>query len=184
MSYLRTFLPWIVFAVLPSGNWQWAALAALVVAVAVIGQQLRSGVGPDALIIEIGSAVFFAVLAGIAFANPDSGVHDYSAALSAGTLAVIAGVSLAIGKPFTLGIAKRTTPREVWELKPFIRTNVIITAVWTAAFALTAVVLAFVAHAGNAHSTPATLVQVAGFALPMIFTVRYVAHVQAKAGAR
>ncbi|WRZ92123.1 hypothetical protein OHB54_25535 [Streptomyces sp. NBC_01007] len=184
MSYLRTFLPWIVFAVLPSGNWQWAALAALVVAVAVIVQQLRSGVGPDALIIEIGSAIFFAVLAVIAFANPDSGVHDYSAALSAGTLAVIAGVSLAIGKPFTLGIAKRTTPREVWELKPFIRTNVIITTVWTAAFALTAVVLAFVAHAGNAHSTPATLVQVAGFALPMIFTVRYVAHVQAKAGAR
>ncbi|MEU9137421.1 hypothetical protein AB0D33_15865 [Streptomyces sp. NPDC048404] len=184
MSYLRTFLPWIVFAVLPSGNWQWAAVAALVVAVAVIVQQLRSGVGPDALIIEIGSAVFFSVLAVIAFANPDSGVHDYSAALSAGTLAVIAGVSLAIGKPFTLGIAKRTTPREVWGLKPFIRTNVVITAVWTAAFALTAVVLAFVAHAGNAHSTPATLVQVAGFALPMIFTVRYVAHVQAKAGAR
>ncbi|MET9410039.1 hypothetical protein ABZX90_30360 [Streptomyces sp. NPDC002935] len=184
MSYLRTFLPWIVFAVLPSGNWQWAAVAALVVAVAVIVQQIRSGVGPDALIIEIGSAVFFAVLAVIAFANPDSGVHDYSAALSAGTLAVIAGVSLAIGKPFTSGIAKRTTPREVWGLKPFIRTNVIITAVWTAAFALTAVVLAFVAHAGNAHSTPATLIQVAGFAVPMIFTVRYVAHVQAKAGTR
>ncbi|MFE2531438.1 hypothetical protein [Streptomyces sp. NPDC059371] len=184
MSYLRTFLPWIVFAALPSGDWQWAALAALVVAVAVIVQQIRSGVGPDGLIIEIGSAVFFAALAGIAFADPDSGVHGYSAALSAGTLAVIAGVSLAIGKPFTLGIAKRTTPREVWGLKPFIRTNVVITGVWTAAFALTAVVLAFVAHAGNAHSTLATLIQVTGFALPMIFTVRYVAHVQAKAGAR
>jgi hypothetical protein len=184
MSYLRTFLPWIVFAALPSGNWQWAALAALVVAVAVIVQQMRAGAGFDALIIELGSAVFFAVLAVIAFANPDSGVHDYSAALSAGTLAVIAGVSLAIGKPFTLGIAKRTTPREVWGLKPFIRTNVIITGVWTAAFALTAVVLAFVAHAGNAHSAPAALIQVAGFALPMIFTLRYVAHVQAKAGAR
>ncbi|MGW3819251.1 hypothetical protein [Streptomyces sp. NPDC005046] len=184
MSYLRTFLPWIVFAALPSGSWQWAALAAQVVAVAVIVQQIRSDVGPDGLIIEIGSAVFFGVLAVIAFANPDSSVHDYSAALSAGTLAVIAGVSLAIGKPFTLGIAKRTTPREVWGLKPFIRTNVIITGVWTAAFALTAVVLASVAHAGNAHSTPAALIQVAGFVLPMIFTVRYVAHVQAKAGAR
>ena len=31
MSYLRTFLPWIVFAVLPSGDWQWSALAALLV---------------------------------------------------------------------------------------------------------------------------------------------------------
>ncbi|MFF4347352.1 hypothetical protein [Streptomyces sp. NPDC001530] len=182
MSYLRTFLPWIVFAVLPSGSWQWGALAALVVAVAVIGQQVRAGTGFDALIIEPGSAVFFAVLAVVAFADPHSGVHDYSAALSSGTLAVIAGVSLAIGKPFTLGIAKRTTPREVWGLKPFIRTNVVITAVWTAAFALTAVALAFVAHAGNGHSTPATLIQGAGFVLPMVFTVRYVAHVQAEAG--
>jgi hypothetical protein len=183
MSYLRTFLPWIIFAVLPSGQWQWAALAALVVAVAVIVQQRRAGAGFDALIIETGSAAFFAVLAVIAFTDPHSAVHDYSAAASSGTLAVIAGVSLAIGKPFTLGIAKRTTPRELWGLKPFVRTNVVITAVWTAAFALTAIVLAVVAHAGNAHSTTATLIQVAGFVIPMVFTVRYVAAVQAKAGA-
>lgn len=182
MSYLRTFLPWIVFAVLPSGSWQWGASAALVVAVALIGQQVRAGVGLDALIIELGSAAFFAVLAAIAFTDHDSGVHDYSGALSSGTLAVIAGASLAVGKPFTLGIAKRTTPRELWELKPFIRINVVITSVWTAAFALTALVLAFEAHAGHGHSTPATLVQIAGFAVPMAFTIRYVAHVQAKAG--
>lgn len=97
MSYLRTFLPWIVFAAVPSGSWQWGALAALVVAVAVIGQQVRTGTGLDALIIELGSAVFFAVLAVIAFADPHSGVHGYSAALSSGTLAVIAGLSLAVG---------------------------------------------------------------------------------------
>lgn len=182
MSYLRTFLPWIVFAVLPSGQWQWGALAALVVAVALTVQQRRSGAGLDALIIEVGSAAFFAILAVIAFADPHSAVHDYSAAASSGTLAVVAGVSLAIGKPFTLGIAKRTTPSELWDLKPFIRTNVVITAVWTAAFAVTAVVLAVVAHAGNAHSTTATVIQVAGFVIPMVFTVRYVAAVQAKAG--
>ncbi|MEU5024669.1 hypothetical protein [Streptomyces milbemycinicus] len=182
MSYLRTFLPWIVFAVLPSGSWQWGALAALVVAVGLIGQQVRDGVGLDALIIELGSAVFFAALAVVAFTDHDSGVHDYSAALSSGTLAVIAGVSLAVGKPFTLGIAKRTTPRELWALKPFIRTNVVITAVWTGAFVLTALALAFEAHTGHGHSTPATLVQIAGFAVPMVFTIRYVAHVQAKAG--
>lgn len=182
MSYVRTFLPWIVFAVLPSGQWQWAALAALVVAVGLVAQQRTAGAGFDALIIELGSAAFFAGLAAIAFADPDSGVHDYSAALSSATLALIAGVSLLIGKPFTLGIAKRSTPREVWGLKPFIRTNVVITAVWTAAFAVTAAALAVIAHAGNAHSTPATIVQVAGFALPMLFTVRYVAAAQAKAG--
>ncbi|MEU5532846.1 hypothetical protein [Streptomyces sp. NPDC020362] len=182
MSYLRTFLPWIVFAVVPSGQWQWGALAALAIAVGLIAQEKRSGTGFDALIIETGSAAFFAVLAAIAFADPHSGVHNYSAALSSGTLAVVAGVSLAVRRPFTLGIAKRTTPREYWNLKPFIRVNTVITAVWTAAFVLTAAVLAVLAHSGHAHSTPATVVQIAGFAVPMVFTVRYVAHVQAKAG--
>ncbi|MEU6479302.1 hypothetical protein ABZ858_20900 [Streptomyces sp. NPDC047017] len=182
MSYLRAFLPWIVFAVIPSGSWQWGALAALVAAVAIIVQQARDGARFDALIIETGSAVFFAVLAAIAFADPHSGVHDYSAALSSGVLALIAGVSLAIGKPFTLGIAKRTTPPEVWNLKPFIRTNTVITAVWTAAFLVTALALAAMAHAGHGHSTTATIVQIAGFVVPMVFTVRYVALVQARAG--
>ncbi|MEV0415556.1 hypothetical protein AB0I68_33500 [Streptomyces sp. NPDC050448] len=184
MSYARTFLPWIVFAVLPSAQWQWAAPAGLVAAIAVIVQQRRAGAGFDALIIETGSAVFFAALTALAFADPDTPLHDYSAALSSATLALVAGVSLFIGKPFTLGIAKRTTPREVWGLKPFVRTNVVITAVWTAAFAVTAGVLALLAHAGNGHSTPATLVQLAGFALPMVFTVRYVASVQARVAAR
>lgn len=60
----------------------------------------------------------------------------------------------------------------------------IITTVWTAAFVVTAIGLALVAYSGNAHSLPATLIQLAGFALPMISTVRYVAAVQAEAGAR
>ncbi|WP_262412801.1 hypothetical protein [Actinacidiphila acidipaludis] len=183
MSYLRTFLPWILFAVLPSGSWQWVSLAALAVAVAVIAGQHRVGVTSDALIIEIGSAVFFAALAVVAFTDPHSPAHAYSGALSSGTLAVVAGVSLAVGKPFTLGIAKRTTPREYWTAPPFIRVNTVITAVWTAAFAVTAIALALVAHAGHAHSTPATLLQIAGFAVPMVFTVRYVAHVKAVASA-
>ena len=181
VSYLKTFLPWIIFAVLPSRSWQWAALAACVVAVTLIVTELRSGARPDALIIEIGSAAYFAVLAVIAFANPHSGVHPYTATISSAVLALIAGLSLAIGRPFTLGIAKRTTPQEYWKSPLFIRTNVIITAVWTAAFAVTAVVLGMLAHGGNSRSTAATVVQVAGFVVPMLFTVRYVAYVQAKA---
>ncbi|MFD5507918.1 hypothetical protein ACFWIB_09105 [Streptomyces sp. NPDC127051] len=184
MSYVRTFLPWIVFAVVPSAQWQWGALAGLVAAVAVTVEQRLAGAGFDALIIELGSALFFAALTVIAFTDPHSGVHDYSAALSSATLALIAGGSLLVGKPFTLGIAKRTTPREVWGLRPFIRTNLVITAVWTAAFAVTAGALAALAHAGHGHSTSATLVQAAGFVVPMLFTVRYAAAVQAKAKAQ
>ena len=35
MSYLRTFLPWIVYAVIPSSDWKWAALAGLIVSIVV-----------------------------------------------------------------------------------------------------------------------------------------------------
>lgn len=71
----------------------------------------------------------------------------------------------------------------MWGLRPFVRSNVVITAVWTAAFAVTAGALTALAHAGHGHSTSATLVQAAGFVVPMLFTVRYVAAVQAKARA-
>ncbi|QKW23884.1 hypothetical protein HUT16_36555 [Kitasatospora sp. NA04385] len=184
MSYLRTFLPWIVFAAVPAEQWQWAALAGLAVAAAVIAQQRRAGAGWDALIIETGSALYFAALAALAFADPHSGLRDYSAALSSAVLALIAGVSLLIGRPFTLGIAKRTTPQEFWTLKPFIRINTVITAVWTAAFAVTAVALAAIAHAGDGRSAAALAVQIAGFAVPMVFTVRYVAVARARAQQR
>ncbi|MFI0738403.1 hypothetical protein ACH4PU_09945 [Streptomyces sp. NPDC021100] len=178
MNYVVTFSPWIVYAVLPSQQWQWAALAGLVVAVGVIVKQRSAGYGPDALIIESWSAAFFAVLAAVAFADPHSALHPYSAALSSAVLALIAGVSLLVGKPFTLGIAKQSTPREIWGRPLFVRTNAVITAVWTVAFAVAAAALALLAHAGQGHSTTATAVQVVGFVAPMMFTKRYIAGVR------
>jgi len=68
----------------------------------------------DALIIEIGSGIFFAGLVVLAFVAPESVLLGYSTALSSAALAVIAWGSLAIRRPFTLGIAKQTTPRELW----------------------------------------------------------------------
>ncbi|ANZ14798.1 hypothetical protein SNOUR_07395 [Streptomyces noursei ATCC 11455] len=149
-------------------------------AVGVIVRQRSAGYGPDALIIESGSAAFFAVLAAVAFADPDSALHPYSAALSSGVLALIAGVSLVVGKPFALGIAEQSTPREVWGWPLFVRTNTVITTVWTLAFAVTASVLALLAHADQGHSTTATAVQIAGFVGPMMFTKRCVATIQTR----
>jgi hypothetical protein len=134
------------------------------------------------MIIEIGSAVFFTALAILAFADPHSGLHHYSAALANGTLALMALISLAIHRPFTLGIAKQSTPREYWDMPAFIRVNVVITAVWTTSFVVTAVVIAFIA--GQGQVVAVVIVQIAGLVAPMIFTNRYVAHVQAQAEAR
>jgi hypothetical protein len=180
MMYLRAFLPWIVYAVIPSGSWQWGALAAFVVAVGLIVMQRRAGGPADAVIIETGSAVFFAALAVVAFANPHSGLHPYSAALANGMLAIVALISLAVRKPFTLGIAKQSTPREYWDQPAFLRVNMIITSVWAASFVVTAITAALIAHATGGHGTPTLITQIAGIVVPMVFTRRYVAYVQAK----
>ena len=177
MSYLRAFAPWIVFAVVPTNDWKWAALAALAISIIGITRHTRSGLPLDAQIIDIGSAVYFAALTALAFADPHTPLHAYTASLASGALGLIAGVSLAVGKPFTLGIAKQQTPREFWNNPLFIRTNVIITTVWTASFIIGCVVLAFIAHSSVLDRS---IVQVVSFVIPMVFTVRYAAYIKAK----
>jgi len=176
VSYLRSFAPWIVFAVIPGSQWKWAALIALVISVVGIARQARSGLPLDAQIIEIGSAIYFAALAALAFADPQTPLHAYTACMASGALALIGGFSLAVGKPFTLGVAKQTTPRELWDRPGFIRVNVIITAVWTASFVVGGVLLVALAHSSILSRS---VVQVAAFAIPMVFTARYVAHARA-----
>jgi hypothetical protein len=181
VSYLRPFLPWIVFAVIPGSAWKWAALIALAISVAGIALQTRSGLPPNAQIIDIGSAVYFAAVAALAFADPRTALHAYIASLAAGALGLIAGFSLAIRRPFTLGIARQSIPEEYWNNPTFIRVNTVITAVWTASFLISCAVLAALAHS----PAPGRIaVQVAGFAVPLAFTLRYAARARARARAR
>jgi hypothetical protein len=173
VSYLRAFAPWIAFAVIPSGYWKWAALLALAISLAGLISQVRAGRPASAQIIEIGSAVYFAAIAGLAFADPDTALHPYVPCLASGALGLIACVSLAVGKPFTLGIARQSVPREVWDHPLFFRVNVIITSVWAASFVTGCVILAFVAHSPVAARSA---VQVAAFVIPLVFTIRYAAR--------
>jgi hypothetical protein len=180
VSYLRSFAPWIVFAIVPASQWKWAALLALVVSIAGMARQVRSGLPFDAQIIEAGSAVYFAALTVLAFANPKTPVHAYTACLASGALALIACASLAIGKPFTLGIARQSVPREAWDNPLFYRVNVVITTAWAASFVIGCIILAFLAHSSVlARST----VQVAAFAIPLVFTIRYVDRARARSRA-
>jgi hypothetical protein len=173
MSYLRAFAPWIAFAIIPSGYWEWAALFALAVSLAGLISQVRAGRPAGAQIIEIGSAVFFAGITGLAFADPKTALHPYVPCLASGVLGLIACVSLVIGKPFTLGIARQSVSREVWDHPLFLRVNVIITSVWAASFVIGCVVLGFLAHSPVAARAA---VQVAAFVIPLVFTIRYAAR--------
>lgn len=177
MSYVLAFAPWIVYAVIPSSQWQWGALAALVLTAATLAWSIARRRPVASMIIQLGSVVFFAAATVLAFADPHTALHPYLPAVSNGWLAVISWFSLAIRQPFTLGIAKLDTPREVWHQPLFIRTNVVITLVWSIAFTLGSAALA-ICGAVQAGSTAVVLVQVASFVIPIVFTIRYVAAVQ------
>jgi hypothetical protein len=179
MSFLRGFIPWIVFAAFSSSTWQWGALAALAVGLRLLIQDRRAGVAADALILETSTVAYFVALSALALAAPHSPLRDYSGALSFGWLAVTAWGTLAVRHPFTLGIARRTAPRELWETPAFLRINTVITTVWATSFALTAGAIAAcdAAHTGAAAKIAC---EVAGFVIPAAFTRTYPKIVQAR----
>jgi hypothetical protein len=160
VSYLRGFLPWIVFAVVSSVAWQWAALIALATSVFFMAKDRRAGVTADAQILNFGTIAFFGVLTVVAFAAPHSPLQTYESGLSSAWLALIAGVSLLVRQPFTLGIA----------------------AVWASSFAVSAVAT-FLCEATNASTLPRIIVQILGFGVPASFTHFYVKAARAAAAA-
>jgi hypothetical protein len=172
MNYLRGFTPWIAFAAVSMIGWQWAALTGLAVSVWLLADHRRAGVAADALILDGSTALYFAAVAAVAFTFPDSGLRHYSGALSLAWLAVTAWATLAVGRPFTTGIARQQAPREIWHSPVFLRVNRVLTAFWAAAFSLTAAADTAVtaAHLGTGANIA---IQAAGFAIPAAFTARY-----------
>jgi len=179
MSYLRGFVPWFVFAAVSTVGWQWGALAALVVGARLLMQDRARRIPANSLVLEISSLGYFVVLTAVAFSFPHSPVQHYVGACSFGWLAVTAWTSLAVRRPFTLGIAKRQAPEEFWHTPQFLRINDVITTAWAAGFALTSVAIAVCVAAGT-NSMATITCQVIGFLAPAVFTNRYPKAVQAR----
>lgn len=171
--YARTFLPWIVLAVASGFDDQAGAVAGLVTALVLLGQDLRRGHRADALILEISTSVYMAALTALAFTVPDSSVLDYGASLAIGWLAITAWGTLVLRRPFTAGIARRRVSAEIAATGLFTRVNRVITAVWAAGFTVTAVVLGLVQHWAPDATALLVAVKVAGFTVPAVFTARY-----------
>jgi hypothetical protein len=182
VSYLRGFVPWIVFAVVASFDWRWAALAALLTGLFLLTQDRRAGVEADAQILDVSTVVYFVAIGTLAFASPDSALEPYNDVISFGWLALTAWGTLVIRRPFTLGIAKRQTPREYWGLPEFVQINVVITTVWATGFTLIGASLAVCTVTG-APAWVGIACHVAGLAAPAVFTSLYPGRVQARLAA-
>jgi hypothetical protein len=169
VSYVRSFAPWILYAALSSLDWRIGVGAAAIAALLLVAEQARRH---DLDLLAEATAVFFVAMTVIALAAPHAGLHHWTPALSAGVLAVVALVSLAIGKPFTLAIAKRSVPEQFWSSSLFIHSNTVITTAWAVGFTASAVLNALIIHHDNT-SKLTIVVQIAAFVVPMVFTKLY-----------
>lgn len=179
MSFLRSFSPWIVFAAVTPLDWRFGAVAGGVAGLLLAAHLRRAAGQPaDALLLDLSSVVFFALVAVLAFADPGSPVRSWVGALSLAWLAATAWLSLAVGHPFTLAIARLSTPRELWGNPVFRRTNVIITMVWAATFTAVAAAVALVEvlDAGPVANVAVHL----AYVVPIVFTRRYPQLVRAR----
>ncbi|MFI9805717.1 hypothetical protein ACIHEJ_15355 [Streptomyces sp. NPDC052301] len=131
-----SFAPWIIFGVVAGpSTWEYAALAALVAAIALSGRDLLRG---RIRILDITAIVFFAVLCVLGLAVSRAQllwVETYAQVISNGLVAVVALGSL-LRDPFTAQYARESTPREFWDSPVFKHINQVLTAVWGLAFAL------------------------------------------------
>jgi hypothetical protein len=179
VGYLRGFIPWIASGVISSFDLRWGSLAGLLTGVLLLLQDRRRGVPMDSEILEISSIGYFLVMGALAFAFPDSALTTYDDAISFGWLALTAWVTIAIRQPFTLGIARRQTPREYWDMPGFFQVNVVIAAVWGVGFTFIGIVLT-AGHIENLPVWTGITAHVVGLVGPAIFTSRYPARVQAR----
>jgi hypothetical protein len=134
MGIFLAFTPFIAFALVATYVGSTAGLiSAAVIAAGLLARDwLMLGKSPK--ILEIGTVVLFTVLALLVV----TGLGEWSVMgvrlRVDGGLLLIALASIVIRRPFTLQYAREQTPQEIWNNPLFIRTNYIITLVWTLAF--------------------------------------------------
>ena len=178
MGILLGFAPFILFALLTNIS---VSLALWVAFAAAFAIGIRDFAHTRILrVLDVGSTILFGLLALYAgFIQPGLSVQAVRLVVDCGLL-LIAATSMAIRNPFTLQYAREQTPQEFWNTPVFIRTNYIITAVWTLAFLVTT---AADATATFNKKFPLSLdigVGLAALALAVIFTARYPVLVRAR----
>ncbi|MEO3826504.1 hypothetical protein [Actinomadura sp. B10D3] len=171
--YARTFLPWVLLAVVSGVDVRAGALTGLAAALALLAHDLRRGRHADSLILEISTTAFLATLTVAAFAAPGSPPMGYGASLAIGWLGVTAWVTLLVGRPFTAGIGRRQVSAEIAATTAFRDINRVLTAVWAASFTVMAAVLGCVQYWSPDDTWLLVAVKITGFTLPAVVTARY-----------
>jgi hypothetical protein len=182
MNYVRSFVPWIVFAFIATRmDWRFSALIGLGTALVLLLWARKERRPAEATVMETSAVIFFALIAIFAFVDRFSALHDYVVALASGWLALTAWGSLAVRRPFTLGIAKQMTDPAGWLNPRFRAVNNVLSSVWAISFTAEAVLLALVLSYAPHATVAVIIVKALCWALPVAFTLGYPAVLRARA---
>jgi hypothetical protein len=136
MGILPAFAPFIVFALADRMVGPMEGLIAGALVAAALAARDCIIPGRAAKILEICTLLLFGDLAlYAALGGPIGSVIGVRLCVVAGLLLIVL-VSMAVGRPFTLQYARDQVASDLWGNPEFVRTNYIITAVWTLAFTL------------------------------------------------
>ena len=139
VGFVVGFVPWIVYWILV-GNAPFivAVLAGLGLAVAINAITLARR--QPLMVLEAGTAVVFAVFVLIALILSDDFLERWLQPLGNAGLFAIVGVSILIGKPFTLQYARKSTPREQWDEPGFVYVCRLLAWLWAGTLAFMTIV--------------------------------------------
>jgi hypothetical protein len=192
MSFVDGFLksgfsgiaPWILLSVLSGpGQFEVAVVGALAISLVIVALGRWRGMPMHSL--EVVGAAYFVALAVVGLMASDNVIRwldDWAGVVSSVVLTLFVVVTILVRKPFAMSYAKQEAPREVWDEPGFLRLNNVISAVWAAAFAVSAavgVVGMLVLHDSNDMWT-AWIVPLAATFAAAAFTEVYPKHVVAR----
>ena len=178
MKILISFLPWILYGIISDSSYFYAIIAAFVATLVI---SIPNIIKKNIKILDIGTFVYFLFMFIVAITPDLVELEHWTFVLSSMALFSISFISIIIRKPFTIQYAKETVDEKYWETPGFIRTNYIISGVWTLGFALTAL-CAFISLEWLEYKTIfSTYIPTAITFINIMFTKKYPEYVTAKA---
>ncbi len=172
MTLILGFAPFILFAMLSRLSADLALWAAFAAAFVVTIRDFVES--PSLRLLDIGSLAVFGLLAvGRGFIAPDMALVTVRA-LAELALFLLLAASLVRRKPFSIEYAHATAQERAQPL--FLRVNMAVSAVWTAAFAAMAAMDLLLVFVNTLPLWPAIAVSVLGFGAAITFTLRYPAY--------
>jgi len=176
MGLLLGFAPFIVFSLLTGISVDLALWIAFAAAFTIA---IRDFAHTRILrILDVGSMMLFGALALYrGFIEPMASIQAIRLVVDGGLLAITLGSMLA-GNPFTLEYAREHVPQEFWDAPLFRRTNYLIAAVWTLAFAAMSAADAATLFSKRFPAVLDVATGLAALTLAVAFTARHPARVR------